>query len=636
MAQGPQTCCAKCKAEAMRRTNQAKYGVDNVFQLDSVKSKIHQTFQDKYGVDHYSQTEEYRSKYTATMQSRYGVDYPLQSSEFQDKTKATNLSRYGCEWASQNSEVRSRIDNTVSKHGGYTYQRSDLQDKIRQTNKLKYGDEVPIRTPEIQAKYQSTMKDKYGAPSPLSEGSTLKDKIETTNLHKYGSRSPLGNAIIRDKAIQTWMDRYNVANPFKSLAIQDKIKSTLMDKYGVDNPQKSDEIRKKTELTNLTKYGSHTYGASIDRVRATMQDPDKLDEFINFRDDPRTWIENHYSTSISLYELSKALGVDIATISKYILSAECQELITYRKSTMELDIIEYIHSIDDSIVIQHNNRTVIRPQEIDIYLPDYKFGIECNPTYTHNSSKATHYSGVVLPPTYHRDKSISAEKAGIFLFHIFGYQWTNKPDIIKSMLKHVLQYDAAKYFARKLTVKDVSDAQSKQFLNQNHLQGYTTSKVRLGLYDGSDLISLMTFSRQRGTMGYSADSADTWELTRFCTKLNTRCVGGASKLFHHFLRMYQPSRVVSFSSIDTTTGNVYKALNFNIDSYVDPGYVWVNIDTDQYYTRVACQKSNLPKLFNELDLDIINQTEAQIMEAHRYAKVYNSGLIKWVYTKPVA
>ena len=186
---------------------------------------------------------------------------------FQDKIKATNLSRYGCEWVAQNPEVRSKIDNTVSKHGGYTYQRSDLQDKIRQTNKLKYGDEVPMRTPEIQAKYQSTMKDRYGASSPLSEGSILKDKIEATNLQKYGSRSPFGAATIRDKNIQTWKDRYNVDNPFKSPAIQDKIKSTLIDTYGVDNPQKSDEIRKKTELTNLIKYGAPNYGASIDRVR---------------------------------------------------------------------------------------------------------------------------------------------------------------------------------------------------------------------------------------------------------------------------------------------------------------------------------------------------------------------------------
>lgn len=120
------------------------------------------------------------------------------------------------------------------------------------------------------------------------------------------------------------------------------------------------------------------------------------------------------------------------------------------------------------------------------------------------------------------------------------------------------------------------------------------------------------------------------ELTRFCTRLNTTCVGGASKLFKYFIENYHPSKVISFSDRSNTSGNVYNILGFEFDSYVDPGYVWVNLRTDVAYNRVMCQKRNLPKLFNE-DIDIESKTESQIMEDHGFAKVYNSGLIKWIY-----
>ena len=54
-----------------------------------------------------------------------------------------------------------------------------------------------------------------------------------------------------------------------------------------------------------------------------------------------------------------------------------------------------------------------------------------------------------------------------------------------------------------------------------------------------------------------------------------------------------------------------------------------------HLSRVACQKQNLPKLFNEPNLDIQNQTEKQIMEAHGYARVWNSGLIKWEWDNKI-
>lgn len=626
---GPTACSEECRQEAIRRTSLERYGVDNVFKTDTVKQKIRDTVQDRYGVDHYSKTAEYKHKYAITMQERYGVDYPMQSKEIADKAKLTNRVVRGVDWPTQSKDVKNKIKATVNENGGFTFQRKDKIDQVHKTNLERYGTIYPTQNKSIQNKIRQTMINRYGDISPLSKNSILKSKIEETNLNRYGSISPMGAECIRNKSVHTWQQKYGVDNPFKSEEIKCEIKRVLLQNYGVDNPMKSEEIKRKVELTNIRKYGSAFYGSSKDRLLKTMQDPSKLSEFVLFRENPELWINDHYDIKVSLHTLSLDLGVDIATISKHVLNAGCEYLIEYRKSTMEMDVMEFLKVIVPGIQIRHNDRSVIYPQEIDIYLPEYNIGIECNPTYTHNSSKSSYNSNLILPWTYHKEKSIAAMKQGVFLFHIFGYQWTNRPEVVKSMLKHLLGKDNNVYYARNTTIKEISDVDSKQFLDINHLQGYTSSKIRLGLYLNDELISLMTFSKQRGSLGFKNDAA--WELTRFCTKLNSRCVGGASKLFKHFLKTVNPAKVISFSSIDSTKGNVYQQLGFMPVANVDPGYVWVNLKTDYWYNRVACQKSNLRKLFNDDTIDIQNLTEAQIMESRGFVKVYNSGLIKWQY-----
>ena len=76
---------------------------------------------------------------------------------------------------------------------------------------------------------------------------------------------------------------------------------------------------------------------------------------------------------------------------------------------------------------------------------------------------------------------------------------------------------------------------------------------------------------------------------------------------------------------------MYEKLGFEFDSYSNPGYVWVDSSTDMYYNRVACQKKDLRKLFDDPTIDIENHSESEIMEEHGYVKVYNSGLIKWIW-----
>lgn len=627
------TCSEECRQEKIRRTNQEKYGVDCVFQSEKIKDKSKETMQSKYGVDYYSQTSEYREKYNSTMKERYGVTVPLHSDEITQKQRQTNLEKYGVPYPVMNDSVKEKAKETFeSEYGGYGWASPVINGKIRQTNIERYGTEFPTRNPEVQLKTKSTMLEKYGTDPYRNPEITA--KREATNLEKYGVTCSLSSIAVREKILQTVRDKYGVDNPFQSEEIKKRIAETNLQRYGVVNPMQNEDLVAKAQYTNLLRYGYPTFkGSDADLLRSSF-DSSKIEVYKKFRDDTEEFLKS-YDEPPTMRQLIDDTGTNATTVSFIVTKHQCQHLIKYVHTPyMEQDIIDFLNEYLAPHEIKQHDRAVISPKEIDIYLPNYHVGIECNPTYTHNSSKRTHFVDMVLPINYHLNKTLECNSKGIHLIHIFGYQWSNKPEIVKSMILNSVGKTPTRYFARKCEIKEVSDADSRLFLNENHIQGYTVSKVRLGLYFDDELVSLMTFSRKRGTLGKtSKDTKDDWELTRFCNKKFSRCVGGASKLFKHFLNNFHPNTVVSFSDRSNTRGTLYDKLGFQFDSYSNPGYVWVNIQSDIYHNRVACQKNNLRKLFNDPSIDIEHHSESEIMEEHGFVKVYNSGLIKWVWRK---
>ena len=224
-------------------------------------------------------------------------------------------------------------------------------------------------------------------------------------------------------------------------------------------------------------------------------------------------------------------------------------------------------------------------------------------------------------------KTDMCEERGIQLFHVFGYEWTHKQDIIKSMLKNALNKTPNKIYARNTIVKEVPWNESIQFLNENHRQGRADSKFRYGLYLDEELVALMTFGKKRSTIG--SDYGDnTYELVRFCNKLNTSIIGGASKLLNYFVSNMHPNCIISYSDRAHTKGHLYEVLGFIECIRSEPGYVWVCEKNDLEYNRMNAQKRNIKKFLHDESIDL-SLSETEIMESHGFVKVYDSGTITW-------
>ena len=581
--------------EKYRRTCLERYGTTNTFEAESSKLKSKETCLSRYGTTNTSSLDSVRDKYKMTCIERYGVDNASKSKEVKKKIKDTCLTRYGVEHISEVPSVRRNISNSLKQ----TYENR--------------GDEI------IDKRIRTSL-DRYGVEWASQLKCTI-DKRNKTLISKYGSLKRAYDHQV-DTFRRTCTERYGVDNPNKLKSVKTKKCETFVSRYGVDHPMKTAEIKEKVRKSFIRSY-------------ASTLEPTFAKNYVDFCEDPVSYIQRNFNHKPSLVEISHTLGgLDCTSVSLRIPKEYHSLLGTYQTS-MELEVQDYIYDIDSTLEVRVRDRSVISPYELDFYLPEYRIGIEVNPTYTHNSSVPMYGKTEVLEKEYHKKKSDMCKSNNITLFHIFGYEWHCRQDVVKSMISNLLHKTKHRYYARKLNLTYIDGNVCKSFLDHNHLQGNMYAPVRLALVDNTgDVLCVMTFVRPRITMGKTKNSnKNVWELSRFCNRLNTSVVGGASRLFHEFVKNYNPDCVVSFSDNAHTSGSLYETLGFTSSGTTRPSYVWVNLKDDTYYNRVTCQKRYLSKLFNDDTLDTKSKTEKMIMLEHGYVQVYDSGKTKWIWTR---
>lgn len=475
----------------------------------------------------------------------------------------------------------------------------------KRTNIDKYGGVAPSCSSEVRSKMERTNLKRYGVKH-AAQAEQFKEKSKQTSLERYGEEHYAKTHEGRQKLSERWQNE-----AFKHDVTMHRI-ATNFERYGFRNPMQSSAVRDKCVISK-------------------MSDSSKSAAFLSFKENTREFIDNlKLDHKPTIQELTKYTGVNSSTVGCYVHLNNCEDLIEERVSVMEQEVMEYIWSLDFNINISHCDRTVISPYEIDIYLPDYKIGIECNPTATHNSDiNVFDREALPLSPSYHAMKTKLCDDADVRLIHIFGYEWNNNKEVIKSIICNTLEKNINKVYARQCEVREVSSADASVFLDNNHRQGKVGSSIRLGLFYNDELVSLMTFGKPRNTIGKQSNG---YELLRFCSSCYTTVVGGASKLFKYFIRNYNPSVIRSFSDRAHTSGELYSMLGFEEVSRSAAGYCWVDVKTDKAYHRVNAQKQNIKKFLHDDNIDL-SKSEREIMTEHGFVRVYDSGTITWEWRK---
>ena len=476
----------------------------------------------------------------------------------------------------------------------------------KKTNMERYGGVAPSCSSEIRNKMEATNLARYGV-THAAQSDIFKEKSKQTSLDRYGEEYYARTAEGKQRLSDRWAD-----SEFKNTVIEHRVRTNI-ERYGFENPMQSLDVSTRCSTSKMT-------------------DPAKSSAFIAFKQDPRNFILSlELDHKPTMQELSKYIGVNDSTVGCYIHLSECEDIIQEKVSIMEQEVIDFLQTLDPTMKISHCDRSIITPYELDIYLPEYNLGIECNPTATHNSTvNVFDRNSIPLSPSYHQMKTNLCEAKGVRLIHVFGYEWKHNRCGIESIIRNAIFKNDRKLYARRCEVRNVSSSEASTFLEANHRQGKVGSSIRLGLYYQDKLVAIMTFGRLRNTIGRQGEG---YELLRFCSCKGTTVIGGASKLFKHFITEHDPQFIRSFSDRAHTSGKLYRTLGFEEVSRSSAGYVWVCEKTDKAYHRMNAQKQNIKKFLHDDSIDL-SKTEREIMVEHGFVQVFDSGIITWEWKNP--
>ena len=431
---------------------------------------------------------------------------------------------------------------------------------------------------------EDTREAKTGYRTPFANPDTRK-QIEKTMLERYGTLyyiseegrkriSKFGKEHRREidkKIAKTWSEKTHE----EKQEINQKRDNTCLEKFGVNNYSKTSEF--------------HDYMSS--KSKSLWQDSD--------------WKEKVKNTNLERY------GVIYACLAKHVQDSNGKQISQSNK--------------EFSMLLENSG---IKNVEVEFSLKKYSYDIkvgniliEIDPAYTHNSTIGPYFHGKHLEPKskdYHQQKTKFAQENGYQCIHVWDWDQLEKVIYMLS--------NREKIYARECEVKEVDLETTKGFLNLYHLQNSCRNQeIRLGLYYKEQLVEVMTFGKPRYNSKYQ------WELLRLCTRPDYIVVGGANKLFSHFINQYNPLSVISYCDNSKFSGNVYTQLGMNYNGCSHPRCHWYNIKTKQHITdNLLCQRG-ADQLLGTTYGKGTNNKEIMIKEG--FVEVYDCGQSTYTWEK---
>jgi hypothetical protein len=411
-----------------------------------------------------------------------------------------------------------------------------------------------------------------------SNSQSTKEKRKLTSLEKWGVDNVSKSDLVKKKQEETNLKRWGYKSSFQNPEVQNKYKETSLEKWGVDHFFKTEDFRIKTKKYYLQKWG-------VDHQLKIEEVKEKIKETCQIK-----------------------YGVE-----KYLNTKHSRESIkSYNRSKYEDQISEFLTQNG----INHNTseRDLINPLLLDIFISEFNLAIEFNGLYWHSEFKKE--------KEYHLNKKKLCNQKGIHLLHIWEDDWKNRKEVIKSIILNRCNLSEKKIYSRKCAIKEITNREIiSNFLNKNHIQGYSNYSTAIGLIYSDELVSLMTFGFRW------INGKKEYELLRFCNKLNTQVIGSASKLFQYFIKNnLDIQSIKTYTDLSLFSGDVYSKMGFTFDKNSGINYWWVVNGLRKH--RFGYNKKKLVSMgFDPL------LTETQIMHSQNYYRIWGCGQDRWVWNR---
>lgn len=347
----------------------------------------------------------------------------------------------------------------------------------------------------------------------------------------------------------------------------DKIKETMLKNHGVDNPSKSEKFKEKRRNTMLDKFGSENFFTSeyfLENVNyyQCYENKDYFDKmYLHYKSFGLELIGANGKNLIfkcsehGIYEISANTLSKRINFYKTTACIHCNPIKQSPKSAREIELYNYINSIyiDDIIC---NDREIIEPNELDIYLPKITSAFEFNGVYWHSLSKKD--------DNYHIKKTTDCDNKNIKLYHVWEHDWVSKKEIIKSNISFILNKNENYIDLNECEIKVIKlDEKIVHFLNINFIDNdnVKTTEYCVGIYS-NNILSLL--------IGIDFKNENSIEFKYICSNLYNSILN-FSEILDFLKYEYQIKHI--YIDIDRAFPVYLDMLiysHFNIINYINP------------------------------------------------------------------
>jgi len=282
---------------------------------------------------------------------------------------------------------------------------------------------------------------------------------------------------------------------------------------------------------------------------------------------------------------------------------------------------------------ESRNRSLLKPKELDIYLPDHKLAIEYCGEYHHSSGDRESERAMRRK---HIEKYKACAKHGIRLITLWEAEWKDRNYAVRRLLRNAVGKSKGKLMARKCELRKATHDEAKAFYDRYHPQGGSGHGEHYALFWNGKMVACMRFVLGANDRGAGAVNR-VWTLGRYATRITV--AGAASRLFKAFLSEVNPTEVKSFSDNRMFSGGMYEQLGFELEEEVSEDYVvwspYIGTRPKSHY-----QRRQIPARLKDHGIDIVfdpekdPRNEAEMTYLMGARRLYDCGKKRWVWTRP--
>lgn len=478
-------------------------------------------------------------------------------------------------------------------------------------------------SPEVKEKYENTLLQRYGVK-----------QLAKTDFMQKKFKDPEWGKRCRHKQIETFQKRTGYRHPLICPESKQKFENTMMQRYNVRHHWCSKDPKLNGQQTRLELYGYvNSFQIPENKQKAILarKNTNWLEKVMQTREKHKKEIFERNNKHIHFEDYNEEFfRTNFIKNNKFDLKACCEYFKIYptwaNKKKRDFNITEpniiqhqfkeqsqvydYIKLIYNGNIL-FNTKNIIKPLELDIYIPEKNVAIEFNGLYWHSINSG-------IDKYYHQLKSFKCKEKGIRLIHIYEDEWLNenKQKIIKDIIKHALNIKNSnenKIYARKCIIKEIDNDLYNEFCNNNHIQGSRGAQVKLGLFYNDELVQIASFGKSRFNKYIQ------WEWIRGCPASNNNVIGGTSKLFSYFIKNYKPKSVLCYADFNKFDGKGYKECGFEFQGFTSPNKFYFDLENHKRLERS-------PSKYKEYMQNVKNG---------KFLLLYGAGNLRFIYKNKI-